>query len=129
MSAVVLVSNTDRTLLYLPLSLSLSLSVVGSSIQSPNFKLLRSPRIFSKDSIPPAYVAWRAVRQPSSYSVPGLHRLSKNSSSALELWNNQCGLGTDLELSFLAQARRNLCSRAGRYDKPTYIPILGSQHP
>jgi hypothetical protein len=27
------------------------------SSQSPNFKLLRSPEIYSKESIPPAYVA------------------------------------------------------------------------
>ncbi len=33
------------------------------------FKLLRSPRIDSKESIPPAYVARRAVRQPYSYSI------------------------------------------------------------
>ncbi len=30
------------------------------SNQSPNFKLVRSPRTDSKESIPPAYVAWRA---------------------------------------------------------------------
>ncbi len=32
---------------------------------APIFKLLRSLRIDSKKSIPPAYVAWRAGRQPS----------------------------------------------------------------
>jgi hypothetical protein len=31
------------------------------------FKLLRRPGIDSKESIPPAYEAWRAVRQPYSY--------------------------------------------------------------
>jgi hypothetical protein len=31
-----------------------------SSILSPNFKLLRNPRIGSKESIPPACLAWRA---------------------------------------------------------------------
>ncbi len=34
------------------------------------FKLFRSPEIDPKKSIPPAYVAWRAVRKPYSYSVP-----------------------------------------------------------
>jgi hypothetical protein len=45
-------------------------------------KLLRSPGINSKASIPPAYVAWRAsTRYPYSYSVRSPHRLSKNSST------------------------------------------------
>ncbi len=44
------------------------------------FKLLRSPRINSKESIPPAYVALPAdTRQPCSYAVPSPHRLFKNS--------------------------------------------------
>jgi hypothetical protein len=30
------------------------------SNQSPNFKLLRSPKIDSKESIQPAYIPWRA---------------------------------------------------------------------
>jgi hypothetical protein len=30
------------------------------SMQSPNFKMLRIPGIDSKESVPPAYVAWRA---------------------------------------------------------------------
>jgi hypothetical protein len=39
------------------------------------FKLLRCLRINSKKSIPPAYVTWRVVRQPYTYSVPDPHRL------------------------------------------------------
>ncbi len=31
-----------------------------AKVLSLNFKLLRSPRIDSKESIPPAYVAWLA---------------------------------------------------------------------
>ncbi len=43
------------------------------------FKLLMSPRIDSKESIPPAYVAWRAGTTTLfySYSVPSPHRLLK----------------------------------------------------
>jgi hypothetical protein len=37
-------------------------------------KLLRSPRIDFKESIPPGCVAWRLVRQPYSYSVPSPHK-------------------------------------------------------
>jgi hypothetical protein len=40
-----------------------------------------SPGIDSKESNPPAYVAWRAGTTPYSYSVPSPHRLFKNSSS------------------------------------------------
>ncbi len=43
------------------------------------FKLLRIPGIDSKEAIPPACVAWRAVRQTYSYSVPSPQRLFKNS--------------------------------------------------
>ncbi len=44
------------------------------------FKLLRSPRIDSKEQTPPGCVTWRAsIRQPYSYSVPSPHRLFKNS--------------------------------------------------
>jgi hypothetical protein len=49
---------------------------------SPNLKLLRSPRIDSKEPIPPGGVAGGPVRQPCSYSVSSPHRLFKNSSSA-----------------------------------------------
>ncbi len=46
------------------------------------FKILRSPGIDSKESIPPAYVAWRAGTITLSLcSVPSPHRLFKNSSS------------------------------------------------
>jgi hypothetical protein len=45
------------------------------------FKLLRSPRINSKEPIPPAYVTWRAGTTTESYSVPSPHRLFKNSIS------------------------------------------------
>jgi hypothetical protein len=34
------------------------------------FKLLRSPGNDSKESIPPAYVSWRAGTTPYSFSVP-----------------------------------------------------------
>jgi hypothetical protein len=58
----------------------------NAEIRARIFKLLRSARIDSKDSVPPAYVAWRGpVRQPYSYSVPNPHRLFKNSSTGL-LW-------------------------------------------
>jgi hypothetical protein len=48
------------------------------AIRARIFKLLRSPRIDSKESIPPAYVARRAVRQTYLYSVPSPHRLFVN---------------------------------------------------
>jgi hypothetical protein len=41
----------------------------------------------AKESIPPAYVAWRAGTQPYSYSVPSPHRLFKNSISEPEFVN------------------------------------------
>jgi hypothetical protein len=50
------------------------------------FKHLRSPRINSKESIPPAYAALKPggpVRQSYSYSVPSPHRLFKNSSTGI----------------------------------------------
>ncbi len=57
------------------------------------FKLLWSPEIDSKESIPPAYVAHGGpVREPYSYLVPGPHRLFKNSSSGvriIKLWRKQ----------------------------------------
>ncbi len=48
-------------------------------------KLLRSPRIDSKEPIPAGCVASQAgkVKQPYSYLVPSPHRLSKNSSTVL----------------------------------------------
>jgi hypothetical protein len=39
------------------------------------FKLLRSPGIDSKESVPPTYVAWLASTTPYSCSVPRPHRL------------------------------------------------------
>ncbi len=45
------------------------------------FQLLRSSGIDSKESIPPAYVAWRAGVTTLSYSVPSPHRLFKNYST------------------------------------------------
>ncbi len=50
-------------------------------------KILRSPRIDSKDPILPGCVAWRGgpVWQPYSYSVPSPHRLFKNSSTVYQL--------------------------------------------
>jgi hypothetical protein len=51
-----------------------------------NKKGLRSPRINSKESIPPAYVAWRASTTTLySYSLPSPHRLFKNSSTGPKL--------------------------------------------
>ncbi len=47
------------------------------------FKLLRSPRIDYKETIPPV----GPVRQPYSFSVPGPHRLFKNSSTE---WARAC---------------------------------------
>jgi hypothetical protein len=47
------------------------------------FKRLRSSRIDSKEPIPPGCEAWRAARQPSSYSVPSPLRLLKNSTTAV----------------------------------------------
>jgi hypothetical protein len=35
-------------------------------------KLLRIPEIDSKESIPPAYIDWRPVQKPYSYSFPRL---------------------------------------------------------
>ncbi len=35
-------------------------AIVENQVRARIFKLLRSPRINSKESIPPAYVAWRA---------------------------------------------------------------------
>ncbi len=46
---------------------------------------LKSPGIGSEESIPPAYVAWRPLRQPYSYSVPSPHRLFKNFSTVVIL--------------------------------------------
>jgi hypothetical protein len=49
------------------------------------FKLLRSPRIDSEESIPPAFVAWRAgTTTLFLYSVPNPHRLFRNSSTDLD---------------------------------------------
>ncbi len=48
------------------------------------FKLLRSPRVNSKESTPPAYVAWQDGTTTLfllRYSVPSPHRLFKNSST------------------------------------------------
>ncbi len=50
------------------------------------FKLLRSPRSDSKESIPPGNVACRRggpVREPYSFSVPSPHRQFKTSSTGL----------------------------------------------
>jgi hypothetical protein len=60
-----------------------SLNWVGYKyrIRDGILKLLRSQEIDSKGYIPPAYVAWRPVRQPFSYSVPCPHRLFWNSIS------------------------------------------------
>jgi hypothetical protein len=41
------------------------------------FKLLRSPRIDSKEPIPPGCVAWRASTTTLFYSDPSPHRLFK----------------------------------------------------
>ncbi len=51
--------------------------------QSPNFKLLRSPRIDSNEPNPLGCVAWRPVRKPYSCSVSSHHILFKNSSTGL----------------------------------------------
>ncbi len=51
--------------------------------ESELLKVLRSPRIDSKEPIPPGCVAWRAGTKPYSYSVPSPHRLFKNFSTAL----------------------------------------------
>jgi hypothetical protein len=57
------------------------------------FKLLRSLSIDSKESTPPAYVAWRAgIRQSCSYSVPSPDRLFKNSSTVHFLAVPELGL-------------------------------------
>jgi hypothetical protein len=50
------------------------------------FKLLRSPRIDSKEPIRQAMQPGGLVRQPYSYSVPSPQRLLKNSSAK---WNLQ----------------------------------------
>ncbi len=47
------------------------------------FKLLRSPRIDSKESIPPAYVAWRAGTPILLLLGSQPHKIVKNSSTAL----------------------------------------------
>jgi hypothetical protein len=53
----------------------------------PEFKLLRSPETDSKESISPAYVAWRPERQTSlSYPPARLHRLAESIS-----WNQFLG--------------------------------------
>ncbi len=49
---------------------------LNKTIQSPNFELVRSPRIDSKEPMPPDGVAWQAIQQPYSYSVLCPHRLS-----------------------------------------------------
>ncbi len=45
---------------------------------------IRSPRIDSKEPIPPSCVAWRAGTTTLSYSVASPHRLFKNSSTVLK---------------------------------------------
>ena len=53
--------------------------------------VIRSPRIDSKERIPPRCVARQAgIRQPSSYSVPSPHRMFKNSSPAYMCPLNSC---------------------------------------
>jgi hypothetical protein len=77
------------------------------------FTLLRSPEIDSKESIPPAYVAWRAGKTAlfllGSYpGYPHPHRCSRFRSrqkilirerekTELEFLNNPWGLGTEKE--------------------------------
>jgi hypothetical protein len=53
-----------------------------TSYRARIFEHLWSPGIDSKESIPPAYVAWRAGTINLFYLVPSPHRLFKNSSSA-----------------------------------------------
>ncbi len=58
-------------------------TVQAGAARARIFKLLRGPRIDSKESIPgPPMQPGGPVRQPYSYSVPSPHRLFKNSSSA-----------------------------------------------
>ncbi len=54
-----------------------SASCSPKRIRTRIFKLYRSPRIDSKESIPPAHVAWRA----GTTTVPSPHSWFKNSSS------------------------------------------------
>ncbi len=42
-----------------PIVFQIRILYSGSSVRARIFKLLKSPRIDSKQSIPPAYVAWR----------------------------------------------------------------------
>jgi hypothetical protein len=51
------------------------------------FKLLRSPGIDYKESIPPAYVAWRACTKTLFLFGPSPHRFFKNSSTVLSMMN------------------------------------------
>jgi hypothetical protein len=64
----------------------LCLPQICSVARDGNFKLLWSLGIDSKESIPPAYVACRAGTTSLSYSVPGHHRLLKNSSNVFFLF-------------------------------------------
>jgi hypothetical protein len=64
------------------LSLVIAFLPLSTSVCYPNpqtrdgiLKFLKSPGIDSKESIPPAYKAWRAGKKRSFYSVPSPHRL------------------------------------------------------
>jgi hypothetical protein len=58
---------------------------LNTSTRARIFKLLRSPRIDSKEPRPPGWVVWLAgIRKTYSYSVPCPHRLLKNSSTETE---------------------------------------------
>ncbi len=87
-----------------------------------NFKRLRSPRIDSKEPIPPVILRslgidsketipsgymkpGGSVRQPSSYSVSSPHRLFKNSSTGPPGW--------ELILGFLTKIRALMVHVAG----------------
>jgi hypothetical protein len=66
------------------------------------FKLLWSPEIDSKESIPLAYVAWR---EPYSYLVPGPHRLFKNCSTVFRIARI---FGRDGFIFYLFNGRKDL---------------------
>ncbi len=87
--------------------------------QSQRFKtFLRSARIDSKESITPAYVAWRTVRQPYSYPVPSPQRLFNNSSTVY---------GINRLLPKEIRSRQWLISEESRQNglKTSFVPLLG----
>jgi hypothetical protein len=97
---------------------------LGSIQESPNFNLLRSPRIDSKEPIPPGCVAWRAgtITLFYSYSVPSPHRFFKNSSSG-----NKQGCTLDRARYWRARGPGSTQPLRLKNIEPVFVNVHGAQ--